>query len=162
MKVKLLEFKSLQVITAAILSENRYMLQVRYEPHLSDKARYSEASRFSITKIWYAYAAYHSVHAHMARSHRFRLTPVSRPQPQSSCYKTANRAPRSTTTIFYRYPYAGKLVTCQQQFPQLHHVLKHRGYRSGMYAGLPYTVLISKICPYFAVLRLRKYYCPCY
>ena len=32
-KVKLLEFKSLQVITAAILSENRYMLQVRYEPH---------------------------------------------------------------------------------------------------------------------------------
>jgi len=28
---------------------------VRYEPHLSDKARSSEASRFSITKIWYAY-----------------------------------------------------------------------------------------------------------
>jgi len=28
---------------------------VRYEPHLSDKARCSEASRFSITKIWYAY-----------------------------------------------------------------------------------------------------------
>jgi len=27
----------------------------RYEPHLSDKARSSEASRFSITKIWYAY-----------------------------------------------------------------------------------------------------------
>jgi len=23
-----------------------------------------------------------------------------------------------------------------------------------------HTVLISKICPYFAVLRLRKYYCP--
>jgi len=29
---------------------------VRYESHLSDKARSSEASRFSITKIWYAYA----------------------------------------------------------------------------------------------------------
>jgi len=28
---------------------------IRYEPHLSDKARSSEASRFSITKIWYAY-----------------------------------------------------------------------------------------------------------
>ena len=28
---------------------------VRYEPHLSDKARSSEASRFSITKIWYVY-----------------------------------------------------------------------------------------------------------
>jgi len=27
---------------------------VRYEPHLSDKARSSEASRFSITKIWHA------------------------------------------------------------------------------------------------------------
>ena len=27
---------------------------VRYEPRLSDKARSSEASRFSITKIWYA------------------------------------------------------------------------------------------------------------
>jgi len=46
--------------------------------------------------------------------------------------KTANRAPRNTTTysILYRYPYAGKVVTRQQQFPQLHHVvLKHRGYR---------------------------------
>jgi len=28
---------------------------VRYEPHLSDKSRSSEVSRFSITKIWYAY-----------------------------------------------------------------------------------------------------------
>ena len=34
----------------------KYIHQVRYEPHLSDKARCSEASRFSITKIWYAYA----------------------------------------------------------------------------------------------------------
>ena len=46
-------------------------------------------------------------------------TPVSRPRPQSSCYKTANRAPSNTTSIFYRYSYAGKLVTCQQQFAQL-------------------------------------------
>jgi len=28
---------------------------VKYEPHLSDKARSSDASRFSITKIRYAY-----------------------------------------------------------------------------------------------------------
>jgi len=28
---------------------------VRYEPHLSDKARSSEASQFSTTKIWYGY-----------------------------------------------------------------------------------------------------------
>jgi len=56
--------------------------------------------------------------------------PVCRPWPQSSCYKTANRAPRNTSTICYRYSYAGKLVTCQQQFAQLHHVdLKHRGCR---------------------------------
>jgi len=49
---------------------------------------------------------------------------------QSSCCKTGNRTLRNTTTIFYRYPYAGKLVTCQQQFTQLHHVvLKHRRYR---------------------------------
>jgi len=27
---------------------------VKYETHLSDKTRSSEASRFSITKIWYA------------------------------------------------------------------------------------------------------------
>jgi len=27
---------------------------VIFEPHLSDQARSSEASRFSITKIWYA------------------------------------------------------------------------------------------------------------
>jgi len=33
---------------------NSYIPQVRYEPHISDKARCSEASRFSITKIWYA------------------------------------------------------------------------------------------------------------
>jgi len=30
---------------------------------------------------------------------------------------------RYTTTVFYRYLYAGKLVTCQQQFVQLHHVV---------------------------------------
>jgi len=36
----------------------------------------------------------------------------------------------SPTTIFCRCPYAGKLVTCQQQFAQLHHVvLKHRRYK---------------------------------
>jgi len=32
-----------------------YILQVRYEPHLSDKVCCSEASRFSVTNIWYAY-----------------------------------------------------------------------------------------------------------
>jgi len=41
-------------------------------------------------------------------------TPVCRTGPHSSCYETANRAPRNTTTIFYRYPYARKLVNCQQ------------------------------------------------
>jgi len=30
------------------------LLQRSYQPHLSDKARCSEASRFPITKIWYA------------------------------------------------------------------------------------------------------------
>jgi len=35
----------------------------------------------------------------------------TRPRPHSSCYKTANRAPRNTTNIFYRYPYAEKVVT---------------------------------------------------
>jgi len=39
--------------TSAKLSESSYILQVRYKPHLSDKARCSEASRFSVTKIWY-------------------------------------------------------------------------------------------------------------
>jgi len=32
--------------------QNSYILQVRYEPRLSDKGRCFEASRFSITKIW--------------------------------------------------------------------------------------------------------------
>jgi len=31
-----------------------YILQVRYEQHLSDKICCSEASQFSITKVWYA------------------------------------------------------------------------------------------------------------
>jgi len=35
--------------------QNSYILQARYESRLSDKARCSEASRFSIIKIWYAY-----------------------------------------------------------------------------------------------------------
>jgi len=35
---------------------------VRYEPHLSDKARSSEVSRLSNTKIWYAYICYHGPH----------------------------------------------------------------------------------------------------
>jgi len=41
------------------------------------------------------------------------------------------------TTVFYRYPYAGKLATCQQQLAQVHHVvLKHREYRDvGVIAG---------------------------
>jgi len=59
---------------------------------------------------------------------------VSRPRPQYSCYKTANRALRDTATIIYRHPYAGNWsgLTYQQQFAQLHHVVlivKHRGYR---------------------------------
>ena len=40
--------------TAAILSENSYIPQARYQPHLSDEGCCSEASRFSIKKIWYA------------------------------------------------------------------------------------------------------------
>jgi len=32
--------------------QNSYILQVRYEPYLSDKARCSETSRFLIIKIW--------------------------------------------------------------------------------------------------------------
>jgi len=35
------------------------MLQIRYEPHLSDKAQCSEAFQFSITKIWHAYINSH-------------------------------------------------------------------------------------------------------
>jgi len=42
----------LGVLTIEI--QNSYILQQRYEPHLSDKARCSEASRFSITKMRYA------------------------------------------------------------------------------------------------------------
>jgi len=34
--------------------QNTYILQVRYEPHLSDKAPCSDASHFSNTKIWHA------------------------------------------------------------------------------------------------------------
>ena len=34
--------------------QNSYILQEKCEPHLSDKARCSETSRFSITKMWYA------------------------------------------------------------------------------------------------------------
>jgi len=41
------------VLTIGI--QNSYMPQENYEPHLFDKARCSETSRFSITKIWYAY-----------------------------------------------------------------------------------------------------------
>jgi len=42
------------VLTLGI--QNGYIRKVSYEPHLSDKARCSEASRFSITKIRYAYS----------------------------------------------------------------------------------------------------------
>jgi len=83
-------------------------------------------------------------------------TQVSRPRPQSSCCKTANRAPRDTTTIFNWYSYAGKPVTRQQQFPQPHHFdLKHRGYRNvGVSASTAsanvtfqtYNVSFSGIC----------------
>jgi len=37
-----------------IQNSYKYIHQIRCEPHLSDKAR-SEASRISITKIWYTY-----------------------------------------------------------------------------------------------------------
>ena len=76
-------------------------------------------------------------------------TPVSRPRPKSSCYKTANRTPRNTTTIFYRYPYVGKLVTCQQHYVVL--ILKHRGYRdagvsaSAVNANVTWTNLYCKL-----------------
>jgi len=43
----------LSVLTIEI--QNSYIPQVKYEPHISDKSRCSEASQFSITKIWYAY-----------------------------------------------------------------------------------------------------------
>jgi len=44
----------LGVLTIGIQIQNSYILQEGYEPHLSDKARCSEASRFSNAKIWYA------------------------------------------------------------------------------------------------------------
>jgi len=43
----------LGVLTIGI--QNSYILQVRYEPHLSDNVRCSEVSRFSITKLRRAY-----------------------------------------------------------------------------------------------------------
>jgi len=45
----------LGVLTIGIQIRNSYMLPAGYEPHLSDKARSSKASRFSTTKTWYAY-----------------------------------------------------------------------------------------------------------
>jgi len=42
----------LGVLTIGI--QNSYILQEKYETHLSDKARCSETSRFSVTKTWYA------------------------------------------------------------------------------------------------------------
>jgi len=45
----------LGVLTIGNQIQNNYILQVGYEPHLSDKARSSKASRFSNTRIWYAY-----------------------------------------------------------------------------------------------------------
>jgi len=50
-KCIILEF--LSVFTIGI--QNSYILQVRYELHLSDKARCPKAPRFSLTKMWYAY-----------------------------------------------------------------------------------------------------------
>jgi len=35
-------------------TQNSYIIQEKHELHLSDKSRCSEASQFSITKIWYA------------------------------------------------------------------------------------------------------------
>jgi len=51
--VKCIILVFLGVLTIGI--EYRCILQVGYQPHLSDKSRCSEASRFSITKIWYSY-----------------------------------------------------------------------------------------------------------
>jgi len=53
--VKCIIFVFLGVLTIGIQIQNNYILQIGYEPHLSDKARSSKASRFSKTKIWYAY-----------------------------------------------------------------------------------------------------------
>ena len=49
--VKLLGIQIVSGETAAILSKNSLIFRVRYESHLSDKARCSEVSQFSITKI---------------------------------------------------------------------------------------------------------------
>jgi len=49
--VKCIILLFLDIFTVGI--QDSYIRQVRYDPHLSDKARCSEASRFSITKIWY-------------------------------------------------------------------------------------------------------------
>jgi len=48
--------KCLILVVLGVLSigiQNSYVLQVRYEPHLSDNARCPEASLFSIRKIRY-------------------------------------------------------------------------------------------------------------
>jgi len=50
--VKCIILVFLGVLTIGI--QNGCMLQISYESHLCDKVRGSEASRFSIIKIWYA------------------------------------------------------------------------------------------------------------
>jgi len=47
-------FVFIGVLTIEI--KNSYVLQENYEPRSFGKARCSETSRFSITKIWYAYS----------------------------------------------------------------------------------------------------------
>jgi len=49
--VKCIILVFLGVLTIGI--QNSFILQVGYEPHLSDKARCSETSQFLITQIWY-------------------------------------------------------------------------------------------------------------
>jgi len=66
---------------------------VRYEPHLSDKARSSEASGFSITKIWYAYdwrysVIYRNLYCVLWKRHNFRYCHLTFNQPwkHSTCW----------------------------------------------------------------------------
>ena len=64
------------VLTIGI--QNSFMLQVRYEPHnLSVKALCSEASRFSITEIWYAY-----LHILLTRLDNLRTASQTPKQPE--------------------------------------------------------------------------------
>jgi len=75
------------------------------------------------------------MHYLLFHSFTIAIIPVSRQRSQSSCYKTAIRTPHKHDHIFYRYPYAGKLVNCQQQFAKLHHVVLKKGRNQRFISG---------------------------